>query len=383
MDQVFNTLPIENPFSKQDHLKRWMNYRIVDEVIQPVSLLTNGNSQWVDYFLSTKGLLNKLVLKMAVTFSDDGGDASNNWHWIGLQLIEEVKLFCGSVEVMSIKPMDILALIQQASFTDFLIYNAVIPYDKADFAAASTDDTHTFYAPLLLGCYEDVDSLYDTAYMQPFRVSVKYRAVSDALTNNSDAFTIDYHLLAQYIEVFDYDKFYKERYNKLPYQIIQRGLYHEAPLFVDCTANVAQTVVKTRLYCDRLSQMTYIGVTPTATQGMYMDLCEISSVKVWEQGRLIYSVENQNEYFVMHHTEYRHALVKDNISPLNSLVHVIPWGVYTMDNLSNYIDMKQRYLYIELTFMPTQTVNHTVHISHDYFKQLSVDEKGAINDIVY
>ena len=381
MEKVVQSIPTVDNFSLSSREKLWTSYNIRDYVVQPSNAFSTSGSvaQQLRYSIPKYGLLNKLNLRIKVTMNDDGGDSSDDFAWTGLQFVENVRIMRGSTELYRIESKNLLAVIQHVSVSDEIIYEDAVPFGRS-YANLSNGVQYVYYCPIFLGCFDEVDKLIDTEFMKDLEVVVSLKAVDAVLTNDTDDFTLDAcDMLMQYLVLKDYETFYKKRYKSLPYRVSTKDMYNEAVTSFAGTAATAYASDRLRIHCDKAVSHTYVFVAPSGTQGSYMNGVEITTLKVYDGDTVIHETTSNIEGLLLHHTEYRKEThLKDNNSPSSSLVHVINWGVFSTEQLSNFRNLKDSNLYVELTCTPAVTATHGIYMAHEYYKWIDVDKSGDV-----
>ena len=384
-------LPSSTQFlAERRDVKRWAAYDIVDEDVHPSNdLETAGTTaQVLQFRVPDYGMFNKAAVQIKITCNDDGGDSSNNADWAGLQFINKATLYCGTREIYSLDAATIVALTQQSSATDAMIYMTAIPY-KPTLDNVSTGVQYTFYAPLPFGCFEDIHGLLDTQVVQDLRLEVSMRAASDVLTNDSQDFTLDSVILkSQFLVVEDYPAWYKQASTRAA--PVTKDIYTEHPFMLTGTKDQAYTSPRIRLRCNKISSHTYILLSVSGRPGQYLEGVRLDSVTVWDGDKVIHKTESDIEQMLMHHTEYRnHSHLKDNTMPnAAATVYILNWGVFSTQALSNWKDLSASNLFLSFTAVlphtpaaPATTVEYTAHISHDYYKKVSFNAQGGVAGI--
>lgn len=393
MDKLFESHPIVDHFANGEvREKKWIDYKIVDETVYPTNPVngSTANSQILRFHIPARGLLNKLALKHLVTFNDDSATFdSNSINWTGLQLLETAKLFCGGRLMYELRPEDILAHIENSSDSDVEIYNEVIPKTKTNYSTATDGDQYTYYTPLTFDCFNSPDNLLDTQFLGDLMLELVLKSPQDVLENDSDDFTYDQcTLLSQFIEVKDYDKYFKDRFTD-SYPYLTTEYFHEPRYTYAGTSGASYTTPFVEIGCDKMALETVIAVFSTS-EGMYLDAMDITKVRIKRDDRVIYD-STTNENLLMHHTEYRHhAHTKNNVRPATTLLHIVPWGVRSSTDISNYLDFaeeddhggRMKY-FVEVTFTATATANYELAIFHECYKQYVFDRKGSISKTFY
>ena len=383
-----------NHFSKQEKLKKWMKYQVYDEELftQQVYSSTKNDVQKMTFKIQKRGLLNKLVIKFNFTYGSNGYDADGNTggeKWVGLELLDNARLYCGKQLIYTLSSSDNLAMFQLCSTTDRRIYTDACKKDS--FATVSSGTTYDVYCPLLFGCFEEIDNLLDTLFIQDLRLELDIMPINQCIysvgTNNiMNSITI----LSQHLVIDDYKKFYQERYTGETYSLITHDNFHEKTL---TTSSIPQGTQfdsgKVELCCKYKDiEQSYFFIS---VNGIYdwMNGEEITKLQIYDQNKVINQANTNIEDLILHHTEYmKENHLKDNSSPYETLVRVINYGVYSTLDQSNSIDMSESTYFYKINFNSSQGANdgsdnrtYNIFITHNYLKKIVFDKKGSVIEI--
>ena len=142
------------------------------------------------------------------------------------------------------------------------------------------------------------------------------------------------------------------------------------------------TTTRMKIHFSGQAAQTYIFVSPADTQGNHMNGAVITNLKLYAGDKIIHESTSNIEDLVLHHTEFRNEThLRDNVDPNSSLVYMINHGVHSNDQLSNYLDLKDMNLSIELTCTPSITATHNVQIAHEYYQTISYDLDGKVANV--
>lgn len=372
-------------FAKQDRLIKWVDYSQEKIELFPEGGYDRSNSsvgQKVVFNIPVKGLLDKLVVKIVVTSRDNYTGSERVGIWSGLSFLDNAILYCGKEQIYEIHSTDLLGLFQLSSISDLSIYQDASQLNFSGTQPISNNDVMTFYVPLLFGCFESVDQLIDTEFVQPLRLVLDLQPTNTILLNNSGSFYTDITVIEKFNIMTDYLAFYKKRYSSLPYKIKTYDMYHENTFLTPVlTAGSEYTTPKMQLFCDKYIQTTYIFVAPNYNY-LWMNGEEISYLELYDQDKVVHKSNSVVENMIMDHTEYRREpYIKDNSSTYSSLVYIINHGIYSINEISNGLNMKDKFMFLKLKFTPKQSKQYNIFVVHEYLKDISFNDKGIATNI--
>lgn len=366
----------DNDFTSKSK-KLFGSYTIRSKKVAPEYFRTSDSIEQELYFdLPALGLLNKLLLRLDVTFNSlTAGTDNNNVEWPSLSLLEYAELYCNKDLLQRITNTQLLSTYNNASLSDKSIIVECSPYNLNLTDGAAESDS--LYVLLKFPILDSIFTLIDTEYVGKLKLKIKLRKLNEVFTN-AETYSLDnINCITQYIVLDDYKAYYNKKYKKQEKLIIKdfegenrflfnatSGTLYQSPLIkLDSKKNVNKT-------CFYLHQINNTNI---------MTASDFATFKLYNGSELVYETDDFSENLFLNHMEKRfNASIKDNTAS-DSYIYCLNHDVHDYHGMSNTLDLSKKNNYhFKFTFLPNFTGPYELNIDHEYFKKIMYNNKGQV-----